>query len=123
MSIEEWAVWLVRVAAITQTLFVLIYGFGSPWWVSRIGRAVFIKALALGLLLDLSLLNQWIGHPYPHMEQIALAVIALVTVGSTMQLSALLVERFRPTPNDGFGSRQKGDGDGPPGSRTRQAAR
>lgn len=107
MSIEDWMVWLVRVAAVSQTLFVLLYGPLTPWWRNRVGRAIFTKALALALLLDISLINQAIGHPYRHMNQIALSVIALVTLGSLMQLSALVLERIRPTGRDSFNARKE----------------
>lgn len=106
MSIEDWALWLVRVAAVSQTLFVLIYGPFSPWWRNRVGRAIFTKALALALLLDISLINSAIGHPYRYMEQIAVAVIGLVTLGSLMQLSALLIEKVHPTDRAAFGTRR-----------------
>lgn len=104
MSIEDWATWLIRIAAVSQTLFVILYGGFSPWWRNRVGRALFTKAFALMLLLDISLINQWIGHPYPLMEQIAIAVIGLVTVGAVMQLSALVLEKLRPTESQAFGS-------------------
>lgn len=93
MSNEDLALLLVEIAAPAQTLFVLIYGSGiwSKWWRSLIGRALFTKALGLALLLDISLANQWWG-PYPYMEEIGLAVLALVAVGAYLQLLALLVD-------------------------------
>lgn len=85
---------MIWLSAPAQTLFVLIYGTRSPWWRSLLGRALFTKALALALLLDLSLWTRI--HPtWPWQLETTLVVIGLVLVGSWMQLSALLVERWR----------------------------
>lgn len=104
MTNEEIAIWLVRIGAVTQTTFVFLYGGFSPWWRNRVGRALFTKALGLMLLLDLSLINEAVGRPYPYMEQVVIAVIGLVTLGSLMQLSALLIEKVHPTEKDAFGT-------------------
>lgn len=108
MSSDDWAVLLVEVAAPAQTAFLLIYGSGiwSKWWRSLIGRALFTKALALALLLDLTVFAELFGYDYPYHEQTTLMVVALIAVGSWLQLIALLVDlragsrhRFSPPPN------------------------
>lgn len=103
-STEQLIIDLVYLAAPAQTAFVLIYGSGiwSKWWRSLIGRALFTKSLGLALLLDLSLVGEWVG-PYPHQAEVGLAVVALVTIGAYLQLAALLndMQTARRNPRSG----------------------
>jgi hypothetical protein len=85
--------YMVYATAPAQTLFILIYGFGSPWWRSPVGRALFTKALGLALLLDLALLFQWLGTDYWFRDPARLTVFGLILLGAWMQLGALLMER------------------------------
>lgn len=88
------------VAAPAQTGFAIIYGFGSPWWRSLLGRALFTKALALALLIDISLLYQWLGDDYALRDVVRLSVYTLIAVGAWMQLVALLKEKFQGRRDD-----------------------
>lgn len=110
MSADDIALWLVRLAAPPQTLFVLVYGLWMPWWRTQTGRAIFTKSLALALLLNLSLLSVAIG-PYPGHQVVEVCVIGLVAVGAWLQLLALLVEMLRPghTAHNGFDSTPRRD--------------
>lgn len=96
MSPDEIVLWLVRISAPPQTLFVLIYGLWSPWWRTQTGRAIFTKSLALALLLNLSLVARAVG-PYPGDEWVGVSVVALVGAGAWLQLIALLHEKARST--------------------------
>lgn len=93
MTFENIILWLITLAAPAQTLFVLIYGTRSPWYRSLLGRALFTKALALGLLLDLSLVAHW-WPDYPGQKPITIIIVALVLAGAWLQLAALLRERY-----------------------------
>jgi hypothetical protein len=94
-STDVAALALVLVAAPAQTLFAIIYGLWSPWWRSLIGRALFTKAIALALLIDISLLYQWLGDDYYLRDAVRICVFLLIAVGSWMQLVALLKEKYQ----------------------------
>lgn len=53
---DVWLLLPLMLSAFPQTAFVLLYGmpvFGAgEWWRDYVGRALFFKALTLGLLLD-----------------------------------------------------------------------
>jgi len=100
MSADTAAVLLILAAAPAQTAFALIYGFGSPWWRSLVGRALFTKALALALLIDISLLYNWLGDDYDLRDAVRLTVFGLIAVGSWLQFVALLKEKFQGRRDD-----------------------
>lgn len=89
------ALLLILAAAPAQTLFVIFYGIGSPWWRSVVGRALFTKSLGLALLIDISLLYNWLGDDYALREVVRLGVFTLIAVGAWLQLGALIYERRR----------------------------
>lgn len=93
-SIEDWELRLIYGAAIPQTLYVLGFGLRNDWWASLIGWGQFTKALAVALLLDLSILTDRFGL-IPYARQIGLAVIALLFIGAWLQSSSWVVERHR----------------------------
>jgi hypothetical protein len=100
MSADTAAVLLVLAAAPAQTLFAIVYGVGSPWWRSLVGRALFTKALALALLIDISLLYHWLGDDYALRDVVRLTVYGLIAVGAWMQFVALLVEKYKGRRDD-----------------------
>lgn len=100
MSADTAAILLIVAAAPAQTLFAIIYGFGSPWWRSLIGRALFTKALALALLIDISLLYNWLGDDYALRDLVRLSVYSLIVAGAWMQLVALLKEKIQGRRDD-----------------------
>jgi hypothetical protein len=90
MSAADLSLFFIWVGAIPQTVFVLLYGFASPWYRYTTGRAIFTKALGLALILDLSIavhhfgqLPTWVGP----------VVLGFVAVGCWLQLGALVHER------------------------------
>jgi hypothetical protein len=85
--------WLVYLTAPAQTAFILLYGFGSPWWRTLLGRALFTKALGLALLLDLALLFQVYEGSYAYRDAARLSVFSLIALGAWLQLAALIKER------------------------------
>lgn len=53
MSLEFWRTLGIIVAATGQTAFVLLYTT-YPWWQRFLGRALFFKAMAFALLVDIA---------------------------------------------------------------------
>lgn len=104
MTHEEIVLRLVEVAALAQTVFLLIF-IWMPWYRTWVGRGVFAESLALALLLDLSLVGHWWG-PYPYQKQIGLAVVGLVAFAACLRLFALLHEFWRPTAAARFKTRR-----------------
>lgn len=91
MSSTDWAVVLVWVAAVPQTLFILGYGFSSRWWISWIGRALFVSSLALALLLDLSLVTFYFKGLLNETE--TNVILAVVALGAILKLTALVYDK------------------------------
>lgn len=78
-------------AALPQTLFVLQYGIpqlgAGQWWRDPIGRALFIKAAALAIVLDLFVL--WVVFPESWISTAMLVGYWLVFLGVLYQFVAL----------------------------------
>ena len=77
----------VLVAAVAQTTFIAIYAT-RPWWKVRVGRAIFLKSLALAVILDLSVVNDFLTYRYQ--EQISALAILFIAVTILYQLFALV---------------------------------
>lgn len=91
----DWIVlWLVILTAPAQTAFVLIYGLGSPWYRSLLGRALFTKALGLALVVDLILVYRAFGDDYFARDAVRIGVFGLLLIGAWLQLVALLREKW-----------------------------
>ena len=86
---EQFRLWIIIAAAIVQTTFVAIYAT-RPWFRSFTGRAIFVKASALMLLVDVSVVHAFID--YPAEQTVEDLVYVLVLLGMTWQLIALLYE-------------------------------
>jgi hypothetical protein len=99
MNATDWALALVWVATVPQTLFILIYGTTNQWWLSWIGRALFTSSLALALLLNMSLVAYYYHDLLDQRE--SNVVIGLVALGSCLKLFALLLDK-RPGSRDRF---------------------
>lgn len=82
-------------AAVPQTLFVLYYGLpclgGGAWWRDRVGRALFVKAASLAVLLDLFAL--WLLLPGYWFEVAATICYFGILAACTYQFVALIRER------------------------------
>jgi hypothetical protein len=105
VSAGELTLRLIEVAAPGQTLFVLLYGLGSPWWRSPTGRAIFTKGLSLMLIFDVAIAAYYIAN-LP--DWIGTVVVAITTVGVYLQLGALIHERRRAGV-DRFGRNERHD--------------
>lgn len=84
-------------AAVPAHLNVLIYGIGSPWWRSWLGRVLFAKWLSVALVFDVILLRRWLGE-YVGYEWVAVVAYSFIFVAFTATTVELLIERRGPTP-------------------------
>ena len=95
MTADTAAILLVLSAAPPATLFPLIYGFTVRWWTFPIGRALMVSSTALGLLIDISLLYNWLGDDYYLRDVVRLTVFGLISAGAWLKLVAILLEKTR----------------------------
>jgi hypothetical protein len=87
------AFWLYFLAWLPYTLYVLIYGFGSPWYQSRIGRGLLFTKTAIVLVLTNALIIIVFGD-YSAKETVRGALIGMVAVGAWYQLFAMCRLQF-----------------------------
>ena len=90
-SLRDWTVRLIYVAAVPQTLFVLGFGLRNTWWTSLLGWGQFTKALAVELLLLLSIAEEWFG--WVPATWITFAIVVLILIGATLQCGAWIAEK------------------------------
>lgn len=95
MSADTIAVLLVLGMAPPATLFPIIYGITSPWSKTLVGRALMTKAVGMALLIDITLIYNWLGDDYFLRDYVRFIVFLFIFLGTWMQLSALLVELYR----------------------------
>lgn len=62
-SIDFWRTAGIIFTAVGQTAFVLLYLFW-PWWKNFLGRALFFKATALMLLVDVAVIGRMVDWRY-----------------------------------------------------------
>ena len=95
MSADTAAVLMILSAAPAATLFPLIYGFTVRWWTFPIGRALMVSSTGLGLLIDISLIYQWLGDDYFLRDVVRLSVYGFIVAGAWLKLIAILIEKSR----------------------------
>lgn len=95
MTADTIALMLVIGTAPPATLFALVYGFTTPWWRTMIGRALLISSTGLALLVDISLLYQWLGDQYALRDVVRLMVYAFIFLGAWLKLASLATEKYR----------------------------
>ena len=78
------AFWLI-LAWIPYTAFVLLYGFGFPWWSTVLGRSLLLSKTAIWLLLSHFLLRSAVGD-YPGDEAMVPLLVTGVTIAGWTQL-------------------------------------
>jgi hypothetical protein len=62
-TIDFWRTAGIIFTAVGQTAFVLLYLFW-PWWKNFLGRALFFKALALAVLVDVAVIGRMVDWRY-----------------------------------------------------------
>lgn len=83
---------IVGGAAIGQTLFCLVYTL-LPWWRSEVGRALYFKAITLGILTDTVALEVFFFGEFP--EIVTLMLYGAVAVAIWIQLIVLIRVRLK----------------------------
>lgn len=91
MGIDFWRTAALLAAAIGQTAFVVLYAF-FPWWEKFLGRALFFKAFALGLLADVAIFGRLTDWRYE--DETFVAMYALLALGIWVQFFAFLRVRL-----------------------------
>lgn len=91
MTIDSWRTLLLGAVAIGQTLFVSLYAT-FPWWRSFLGKALFFKALALGILVDMYMIYRL--FPFPHADVVFVVLYAMLAAGVWFQFFAFLRVRL-----------------------------
>jgi hypothetical protein len=85
---------LVLLVAPPATLFAIIYGFTVPWWQTVIGRAMLVSSTGLALLVDISLLYNWLGDDYAARDVVRLSVFTIICLGAWWKFAALVREKL-----------------------------
>lgn len=87
-SLEELRVAFFALAAVLQTLFVILY-LTFPWYSTFLGRALFGKALVLAVTLDILILGRIFD--IPRLD----AIFTALSFGLVVGIFAQLVAFFR----------------------------
>lgn len=93
MTVLDWQVLLVAVAATFSALFVLGYGLFAPWYRSSFGRSRIMSELSLSVLLWLSLLAYWLHFLVP--DWASVLIFAGIAAASVLQFAAFIDEQWR----------------------------
>lgn len=90
-SIEFWRTCGILFTALGQTLFVILY-LTFPWWEEYLGRALFFKATAFALLVDVAVAGRvwdWEG------EDVTFVILYwIVGIGVWFQMTAFAKVKF-----------------------------
>ena len=95
MNADDLALYMVFAMAPAATAFPLLYGLTSPWWRSLVGRALMTKAVGLALLIDISIVYQFLGDDYAARNAVRFAVFGFILAGVWLQFFALLREKWK----------------------------
>ena len=82
-------IWIFLMAP-AVTIFPILYAFFYRWYRDPIGRALMLKAVGLGLLVDISMIYAMFGDDYFLREQVKFTVFTLLLVGMWYQLAVFL---------------------------------
>lgn len=102
MSADALALWLIIAAAPPATLFPFCFAYISRgiWWRNPAGRALMTSSTGLALLIDISLVYQWLGDDYALRDVVRLTVFAIIAAGAWQKLYALLRASWRVSDSD-----------------------
>lgn len=94
MTADLAAVLLVLAAAPAATAFPIAYAWiaRGVWWRTPAGRALMTSSTALALLIDISLVYQFLGDDYALRDAVRLTVFALIAAGAWLKFGALIYE-------------------------------
>ena len=94
MTADAAAVTLVLIAAPAATAVPLLYGWVARrnWFRTVLGWALMTSSTGLALLIDISLLYNWLGDEYRFRDVVRLSVYGLIAAGAWLTLGALFYE-------------------------------
>lgn len=97
MTADAAAVTLVLIAAPAATAVPLLYGWVARrrWFRTVLGWALMTSSTGLALLVDISLLYNWLGDDYAARDVVRLSVYALIATGAWLTLAAMTYEWLR----------------------------
>lgn len=95
MSVDTIAVLIIIAMAPAWTALPILVAFTTPWWRTLLGRALMVSTLGTGLLVDISLLYQWLGDDYFLRDVVRLSVYGLICVGGWLMLLAFVRTKIR----------------------------
>lgn len=104
--VNEVAGIMIALAAIPAIATAVIYGFGSPWWTSWLGRVMFAKWVSVALVFIVVVARRTWGD-YPGYEWVALVVYSFTLLTFTATTIELLIERRGPDDGSVFPTRKE----------------
>lgn len=87
MSLDFWRTVMLGSVALGQTLFVVLY-MTYPFWKSFLGRALFFKAIALAILVDMYMYFRL--FPFENADVVFVGLYGLLAFGVWFQFFAFL---------------------------------
>ena len=94
-EINHLAAYVALAAVVPALATTLIYGLGSPWWRSWLGRVVFTQWLAIVVVFAVVLLRRFLGN-YPGSEWVALVSYSALFLAFTAMAVIVTLERRAP---------------------------
>lgn len=93
--VNEIAGFVLALAAIPAVATAFIYGLGSPWWQSTLGRVMFAKWTTVALVLVFVVARRTWGD-FPGYEWLALVIYSFTLVTFTATTIEVIIERRGP---------------------------
>lgn len=94
-AIDQLANYVLLAGSIPAVAFLLIFGIGSPWYTSALGRIIFLLAFSMatiyGVALAAVLLDDYPGRPW-----IRLIAFTMLAVALTLLSIIVVIERRTP---------------------------
>lgn len=97
IALNEVAGFIALLTIVPATLNALIYGVGSPWWRSWLGRVLFAKWLAVALVFVFIVARRTLGE-FPGYGVVALLLYTFVLLAFAATTVELVIERRNPAP-------------------------
>lgn len=95
--LNEIAGFVALLTIVPATLNAVIYGIGSPWWRSWLGRVLFAKWLAVALVFVFIIARRTLGE-FPGYGALALLIYTFVLLAFSATTVELVIERRNPAP-------------------------
>lgn len=85
----------LAVMAVLAAAWAMLYGVGSAWQSSSLGRAVLAQAIIMAAVLAQGAVSQWVSTDYPGRHEIRFTMYALGAVAYATMLRSLWREQRR----------------------------